>query len=118
MTSDTAQRGEAVPIGGGLRGSRIAVIALACCLALFNVAFFAFFVLYSRADEWAVDRTESHGGFDPSMLLPNDVLLWLVAHATTLLLVLVDIVAVLDWRMRRPKKRRTARRPRQEGDIE
>ena len=77
-------------------------VAVALVVVSLNVAFLAFFELYLAVDEWAVDRSEAHGGFDQSQLLPHDVLLWSCAHVALVLLIAVDVLLlVLVVRQRR-----------------
>jgi len=61
---------------------------------LFNAVFVVFFALYSAANDWAAERSEATGAFDPSRLLPHDAALWLSAHAAILLLVMLDAVGI------------------------
>ncbi|MFS2028633.1 MULTISPECIES: hypothetical protein [unclassified Curtobacterium] len=77
--------------------SRVTVSVIWALAAAFNAAFVAFFTLYTEADDWAVDRSESTGAFDPSQLLPHDAALWVVAHAALGLLVLLDGVGIALW---------------------
>ncbi|MEJ3405889.1 hypothetical protein WDJ51_14215 [Rathayibacter sp. YIM 133350] len=93
---------EHLTIRAGERPSnRMMVAALWVAGTVFNVAFGVFFVLYSIADEWAVERSEAFNGFDPAQLLPHDVLLWLAAHLALVALVAVDVLAIMLTRMRR-----------------
>jgi hypothetical protein len=62
--------------------------------ALFNLVFASFFALYSAANDWAAERSEATGAFDPSQLLPHDAALWLSAHAAIVLLVMLDAVGI------------------------
>lgn len=72
------------------RSIRTLTVAGTAILASLNVAFVAFFVLYSIADEWAVDRSEASHGSDPTMLLPHDAALWIVANASIVILLAFD----------------------------
>jgi hypothetical protein len=74
--------------------SRVTIAVIWALAVVFNAAFVAFFTLYTEADDWAVDRSESTGAFDPSQLLPHDAALWVVAHAALGLLVLLDGVGI------------------------
>ena len=80
---------------------------LSVLLVAVNIAVGAFYGLWFVADEWAVDRSEATHGFDPTMLLPNGVGLWLVANAGIAVLVALDIVWICL-----ALKLRTARSPR------
>ncbi len=73
---------------------RVVVVMIWVLAALFNVVFVIFFALYTTASEWAVDRSEATGAFDPSQLLPHDGALWLSGHAALVLLVVLDVVGV------------------------
>lgn len=76
--------------------------------ALFNVVVVSFFALYSAANDWAAERSEATGAFDPSQLLPHDAALWLSAHAAIVLLVVLDAVGVaLLLRARRGHRTRS-----------
>ncbi|MDP4331895.1 hypothetical protein Q7F20_00770 [Curtobacterium sp. A7_M15] len=90
---------------------RTVVAGIWVLAVLFNVALLTFFALYTTADEWAVDRSEATGAFDPSQLLPHEGLLWLVAHAALGLLVVLDGVGVAVL-VRERRKRTVARRAR------
>lgn len=74
---------------------------------LFNLTLVSFFGLYTIADERAVDRSEATGEFDPSQLLPRSVALWLVAHASIALLIVLDVVGIALF-VRARRRRRTA----------
>ncbi|MGL3199082.1 MULTISPECIES: hypothetical protein [Curtobacterium] len=81
---------------------RALVVMLWALAALFNVVFLSFFAFYSVANDWAVERSEATGAFEPSQLLPHDAALWLSAHAALVLLVVLDAVAVaLAFRLNR-----------------
>lgn len=73
---------------------RALVVMIWVLALLFNAVFVAFFALYSAASEWAAERSEATGAFDPSQLLPHDAALWLSAHAAILLLVMLDAVGI------------------------
>lgn len=60
-----------------------------------NATFLMFFVLWSQADKWAVNRSEAHGGFDPSQLFPHGHLLGVAAHAALVALVCCDVPGVV-----------------------
>ena len=69
-------------------------------LAALNASVISFFVLWSNADNAAVNRAEEHG-FDPSRLLPHDLPFWFAAHASLLSLLALDVLAFLAWRRSR-----------------
>lgn len=73
---------------------RALVVMIWVLALLFNAVFVAFFALYSAASDWAAERSEATGAFDPSQLLPHDAALWLSAHAAILLLVMLDAVGI------------------------
>jgi len=73
---------------------RAVVVATWVLACLCNVVFAIFFALYTAADEWAVNRSEATGAFDPSQLFPHDVALWLIARAALGLLVVLDAVGI------------------------
>lgn len=73
---------------------RALVVMVRVLAALFNVVLVSFFALYSVANEWAAERSEATGAFDPSQLLPHDAALWLSAHAAIVLLVMLDVVGI------------------------
>jgi ABC-type Fe3+ transport system permease subunit len=81
-------------VGAPVALPRALVVIMWVLAALFNVVFVSFFALYSAAHDWAVDRSEATGAFEPSQLLPHDAALWLSAHAAIVLLVVLDAVGV------------------------
>jgi hypothetical protein len=96
--SDSASRSDAKPAFAVPRAQppiasmRLLRIWTSVLLVTVNIAVGVFYGLWSVADEWAADRSEATHGFDPTMLLPNDVGLWLVANASIVLLVGLDVV--------------------------
>lgn len=81
----TTQYGRAWRIVG-----TIALVAL-------NVSFIAFFRFWQIADTASINNMEETVGFDPSFMLPNANLMWIAAHASLLLLVVIDVCAVALW---------------------
>lgn len=77
------------------RVPKVTLIALSVATATLNATFLLFFVLWSKADEWAVDRSEVRGGFDPGQLLPHGGLMWVAAHAAFAALVVCDVLGVV-----------------------
>ncbi|MFJ7287446.1 hypothetical protein ACIQUC_03945 [Curtobacterium sp. NPDC098951] len=73
---------------------RALVVMMWMLAALFNVVFVSFFALYSAANDWAVERSEATGAFEPSQLLPHDAALWLSAHVAIVLLAVLDAMGV------------------------
>lgn len=63
-------------------------------LGILNIATFAFYVLWVNADQWAVNRSESSGGFDASQLPPHSGVTWIAAQGTLMSLVTVDVIAI------------------------
>ena len=59
-----------------------------------NITVLAFFVLWLIADSAAVGRMESESIIDPGQMLPNSELLWLAAHGSVLMVVVLDVLAV------------------------
>ncbi|PCN47633.1 hypothetical protein Csp2054_10985 [Curtobacterium sp. 'Ferrero'] len=87
---------------------RALVVMMWVLAALFNVVFVNFFALYSAANDWAVERSEATGAFEPSQLLPHDAALWLSAHVAIVLLVVLDAAGVALWlRIRRGHVKRS-----------
>jgi hypothetical protein len=76
---------------------RALVVTMWVLAALFNVVFVSFFALYSAANDWAVERSEATGAFEPSQLLPHDAALWLSGHVAIVLLVGLDAAGVALW---------------------
>jgi hypothetical protein len=66
-------------------------------LILLNVAVLAMYALWTSADNWATTRSELHG-YDPSQLLPNGSLFWVVANLSIALLIFCDIVVAVGYR--------------------
>lgn len=77
------------------RASKATAIALGAAAATLNATFLLFFVLWSHADEWAVDRSEARGGFDPTQLLPHGGLMWVAAHVAFAALLGCDVLGVV-----------------------
>ena len=75
-----------------ISSTRVLRTWMSVLLVAVNIAVGAFYGLWFVADEWAVDHSEATHGFDPTMLLPNGVGLWLVANAGIAVLVALDIV--------------------------
>ncbi|KQR53928.1 hypothetical protein ASF88_03550 [Leifsonia sp. Leaf336] len=86
--SNSTHRSAAQPTLESTRSLRLWMSVL---LVAVNIAVGAFYGLWAVADEWAVDRSEATHGFDPSMLLPNSVGLWIVANASLVLLIGLDV---------------------------
>lgn len=81
--------------GRSLAPIRVLGLVAGFGFVIFQLLFAVFYVFYRIADEWAVDRSEASGGFDPGQLLPHDGVLWLAATGSALLLVLIDIVLIV-----------------------
>ena len=64
-----------------------------------NITVLAFFVLWLIADSAAIGRMESESSIDPGQMLPNSELLWLAAHGSVLMVVVLDVLAVA-WLVR------------------
>lgn len=71
-------------------------IAGAVAMVGLNVTVVAFFVLWLIADGVAISRMESESSMDPSQMLPNSELMWLAAHGSLLMLVVVDVL-IVEW---------------------
>ena len=69
-------------------------IAGAVAMVGLNITVVAFFVLWLIADSAAIDRMESESNMDPSQMLPNSELMWLAAHGSVLMVVVLDVLAV------------------------
>lgn len=65
-----------------------------------NIAFVAFFTLWQIADSAAINRMEMATGVDPAQMLPNANLMWIAAHASVLLLLVADVLAIVFAVMR------------------
>lgn len=59
-----------------------------------NIAVLAFFVLWKIADSTAIGRMELDSIMDPGQMLPNSELMWLAAHGSVLMLVVLDVLIV------------------------
>ena len=64
-----------------------------------NITVLAFFVLWLIADSAAIGRMESESSIDPGQMLPNSELMWLAAHGSVLMVVVLDVLAVA-WLVR------------------
>lgn len=73
----------------------VPAIVVGILLALLNVATISFYALWMNADQWAVNRSEAGGGFDPSQLPPFSGMTWLMAQGTIAALLAVDAAAIL-----------------------
>lgn len=60
-----------------------------------NIAVLAFLVLWLIADIAAISRMESESSVDPGQMLLNSDMLWLAAHGSMLMLVVVDVLIVV-----------------------
>ncbi|PQZ98513.1 hypothetical protein CQ019_16900 [Arthrobacter sp. MYb229] len=60
-----------------------------------NVAVVAFFFLWQIADSAAVNRMEAAAGVDPAQMLPDANPLWIAAHASLLMVLAADVLAVV-----------------------
>ncbi|WP_143181042.1 hypothetical protein [Glutamicibacter sp. 0426] len=69
-------------------------IAGAVAMVGLNVTVVAFFVLWLIADGVAISRMESESSMDPSQMLPNSELMWLAAHGSLLMVIVLDVLAV------------------------
>jgi len=71
-------------------------------LAGLNGAFVVFFVLWSTADNAAINAMEAASGYDAAAMLPNANLMWLAAYASLALLIIVDgLVVALFLQLRK-----------------
>lgn len=71
-------------------------IAGAVSMVGLNITVLAFFVLWLIADSSAVARMESESSIDPGQMLPDSELMWLVAHGSVLIVIVLDVLA-LAW---------------------
>lgn len=69
-------------------------IAGAVAMVGLNITVLAFFVLWLIADSAAIGRMESESNMDPGQMLPNSELIWLAAHGSVLMVVVLDVLAV------------------------
>lgn len=69
-------------------------IAGAVAMVGLNVTVVAFFVLWLIADSAAIRRMETESNMDPGQMLPNSELMWLAAHGSLLMVVVLDVLAV------------------------
>lgn len=69
-------------------------IAGAVAMVGLNITVLAFFVLWLIADSAAIGRMESESSIDPGQMLPNSELMWLAAHGSVLMVVVLDVLAV------------------------
>lgn len=72
------------------------ILGLAGAVAMvgLNITVVAFFVLWLFADSAAIGRMESESSIDPGQMLPNSELMWLAAHGSVLMVVVLDVLAV------------------------
>ncbi len=68
-------------------------VAGAVAMVGLNITVLAFFVLWLIADSAAVARMESESSIDPGQMLPNSELMWLAAHGSVLMVVVLDVLA-------------------------
>lgn len=59
-----------------------------------NISVLAFFVLWKIADSTAIGHMESESSVDPGQMLPNSEMMWLAAHGSVLMLVVLDVLIV------------------------
>ena len=64
-------------------------------LAALTVAVIVFYSLWSIADSAAINSAEE-AGFDRTRLLPNWELMWIAAHASVAMVLVVDVLAI-SW---------------------
>ena len=69
-------------------------IAGAVAMVGLNISVLAFFVLWLIADSAAISRMESESSMDPGQMLSNSELMWLAAHGSVLMVVVLDVLAV------------------------
>lgn len=69
-------------------------LAGAVAMVGLNITVVAFFVLWLIADSAAIGRMESESSIDPGQMLPNSELMWLAAHGSVLMVVVLDVLAV------------------------
>jgi hypothetical protein len=60
-----------------------------------NIAVVAFFTLWQIADSAAINRMETATGVDPAQMLPNANLMWIAAHASFLMVLVADVLAIV-----------------------
>ncbi|KLI89866.1 hypothetical protein AA310_04285 [Arthrobacter sp. YC-RL1] len=60
-----------------------------------NITVLAFFALWLIADSAAIGRMESESSIDPGQMLPNSELMWLAAHGSVLMVVVLDLLAIV-----------------------
>ncbi len=70
------------------------VIAGAMAMVGLNISVLAFFVLWKIADSTAIGHMESESSVDPGQMLPNSEMMWLAAHGSVLMLVVLDVLIV------------------------
>ncbi|UYQ77080.1 hypothetical protein OF385_13805 [Glutamicibacter sp. JL.03c] len=71
-------------------------ILFAFALIGLNVAVILFFTLWQIADTAAINRMEAGSGMDVAQMLPNSNLMWVAAHGSLVMLIIVDILAVFQ----------------------
>ncbi|MHC6177914.1 hypothetical protein [Glutamicibacter sp. X7] len=59
-----------------------------------NITAFWFFTLWQAADSAAINRMESASGMETTQMLPNANQLWVAAHGTVLMLLVLDLLAL------------------------
>lgn len=69
-------------------------IAGAVAMVGLNIAVLAFFVLWRIADNAAIDRMEPESRVDPGRMLPNSEMMWLAAHGSVLMILVLDVLIV------------------------
>ena len=69
-------------------------IAGAVALVGLNITVLDFFVLWLISDNAAIGRMESESSIDPGQMLPNSELMWLAAHGSVLMVVVLDALAI------------------------
>lgn len=60
-----------------------------------NIAVLAFFALWQIADSATINRIETATGADPAQMLPNANLMWIAAHASFLMVLVADVLAIM-----------------------
>ena len=60
-----------------------------------NIAVALFFALWQIADGAAINRMETASGVDPVQMLPHANLMWTAAHASLLMVLVADVLAVV-----------------------
>lgn len=73
---------------------RVLGILYAFALTGLNASVIAFYALWQIADTAAINRMETGSGMDVAQMLPNSNLMWIAAHGSLLMLIIVDILAL------------------------